>query len=226
MFSTPAVAKRPRTCDTPGPLRAPGVLVLTEEWNKDERPPLAPDVLRRAKESFDKCKREDPNRKVITNMIGCDPAVSAALHDIKTRFGKPRSPKPGQKPSQVKQPGPSFETFARARPEIVVITDEEPTFTEIRHVGPFGSCADRFHQIFIQKIRSVVQRRRPGVFVMTEHVLDIIREELANEHAYHEYPRQFIGVRGRFAHFIACNDDVFEIAFKRSDTSTSAFKLR
>lgn len=226
LFVTPAAAKRQRTCDTPGPLRAPGVALITEEWIRDDRPPMAPGVLRCAKECLDKCKRENPDGKVIIKTIGIDPDVSAALLEIKIRFGKPRIPKAGQKPGNVKQPGPSFETFARARAEIAVVTNEEATWSEVSHVGELGSRADRFQPAFIQKIKNVIQRRRPGVFVWTEQVLDIVRSELAEEHAYNEYASQFIGVRGRFGHFIACNDDVFEIAFRRTDTSSSAIKLR
>jgi hypothetical protein len=227
LFTTPAGGKRSRLGEeTPSRLRAPNVLHWTENWIADPVAPMSPEVLRHTKEFFDMCKQEDPDAKVPMKVAGAHPEILMALKEIKLRFGKPRSPKPGQRPGNVKQPGPTFETFARARPEIAVLTNEESARTEMIQVEPIGTCVNRFHKAFVEKIKSVIKRQPRGTFVMTDQVLDIVRSELADEHAYLEYPQLFLGVRGRFCHFLVCNDESFELVFRRDDSSCSAVKLR
>jgi hypothetical protein len=132
---------------------------------------MSPEVLRHTKEFFDMCKQEDPDAKVPMKVAGAHPEILMALKEIKLRFGKPRSPKPGQRPGNVKQPGPTFETFARARPEIAVLTNEESARTEMIQVEPIGTCVNRFHKAFVEKIKSVIKRQPRGTFVMTDQVL-------------------------------------------------------
>jgi hypothetical protein len=168
--------------------RVPSVAKEGTEWIKSIAP-LAPEVLQSCKEPFSTLI-EPGSDGVTLQKLGADPHVATALKKIRCRFGKLKIPKPGQRPGNVKQPGPSLEIFARSRPEFRLrnkAVGGAAKCTQVAAIADVGQVSTPLHTAYTNMIIEAMALQSLDVYVNTDQVQAIIASGLKGDRRFVDY---------------------------------------